>query len=87
MTGRSVSVYTDTSASHEYLCTLIQNGHEFCKLLIKRTQNSQVFKLHLKINVKNLKNCEKNLCKSGPFCISVYRQWLNINNSRELLMS
>ena len=74
MTGRSVSVYTDTSASHEYLCTLIQNGHEFCKLLIKRTQNSQVFKLHLKINVKNLKNWEKNLCKSGPFCISVYRQ-------------
>ena len=23
--GRSASVYTDTSASHEYLCTLIQN--------------------------------------------------------------
>ena len=38
MSGRSVSVYTDTSASHEYLCTLIQNGHEFCKLLIKRPQ-------------------------------------------------
>ena len=35
MSGRSVRVYTDTSASHEYLCTLIQNGHEFCKLLIK----------------------------------------------------
>ena len=34
MSGRSVSVYTDTSASHEYLCTLIQNGHEFCKLII-----------------------------------------------------
>ena len=38
MSGRSVSVYTDTSASHEYLCTLIQNGHSFSKLLIKRPQ-------------------------------------------------
>ena len=36
--GRSLSVYKDTSASHEYLCTLIKNGHEFCKLLLKRTQ-------------------------------------------------
>ena len=36
MSGRSVSVYTNTSAWHEYLCTLIQNGHEFRKLLIKR---------------------------------------------------
>ena len=38
MSGRSLSVYEDTSASHEYLCTLIKNGHEFCKLLLKRTQ-------------------------------------------------
>ena len=38
MSGRSASVYTDTSASHEYLCTLILNIHEFCKLLIKRPQ-------------------------------------------------
>ena len=38
MSGRSVSVFTGTNASHEYLCTLIQNGHEFCKLLIKRHQ-------------------------------------------------
>ena len=38
MSGRSLSVYKDTSASHEYLCTLIMNGHEFCKLLLKRTQ-------------------------------------------------
>ena len=38
MSGRSVSVHTDKSASHEYLCTLIQNGHKFCKLLIKRPQ-------------------------------------------------
>ena len=36
MSGRSVSMYTDTSASHEHLCTLIQNGHELCKLLIKQ---------------------------------------------------
>ena len=34
---RSLSVYKDTSALHEYLCTLIKNGHEFCKLLTKRT--------------------------------------------------
>ena len=33
--GCSVSVYTDTSALHEYLCTLIQNGHSYFKLLIK----------------------------------------------------
>ena len=38
MSGRSLSVYKDTSASHEYLLTLIKNGHEFCKLLLKRTQ-------------------------------------------------
>ena len=38
MSGRSLSVYKDTTASHEYLCTLIKNGHEFCKLLLKRTQ-------------------------------------------------
>ena len=35
MSGRSVSVYTDTSASHEYLYTLIQNDMNFVKLLIK----------------------------------------------------
>ena len=38
MSGRSVSVCTDTSASHEYLCTLIQNGHSLWILLIKRPQ-------------------------------------------------
>ena len=38
MSGHSLSVYKDTSASHEYLCTLIKNGHEFFKLLLKRTQ-------------------------------------------------
>ena len=67
--SRSVSVYTDTSASHEYLCLMIQNGHEFVNYLSK-TSNNHVFKL--KINVKNF-DCDKRLCKSGPFCISVYR--------------
>ena len=33
MCGRSVSVYTDTSALHEYLSTLIQNGHEYSKII------------------------------------------------------
>ena len=33
MSGRFLSVYKDTSASHEYLCTLIKNGHEFCNYL------------------------------------------------------
>ena len=28
MSGRSASVHTDTSASHQYTGTLIQNGHE-----------------------------------------------------------
>ena len=35
---RSMSMCTDTSALQEYLCTLIQNGHEYCKLFIKRPQ-------------------------------------------------
>ena len=35
MSGHPVSVYTDTSALREYVCTLIQNAHEYCKLLIK----------------------------------------------------
>ena len=38
MSGRSVSVYIDTSALYEYLCTLIENGHEYCKFLIKRPE-------------------------------------------------
>ena len=73
MSGRSVSVYTDTSALHEYLCTLIQNGHEFCKVLIKRPQTVMFSNYIQKINIKNLENRYKILCKSGPFCISVYR--------------
>ena len=52
VSGRSVSVYTDTSASHEYLCTLIQNGHSFCKLLIKRSQSVMFSNYILKINLK-----------------------------------
>ena len=27
---------TDTSALHQYLCTLMQNGHKYCELLTKR---------------------------------------------------
>ena len=73
MTGLSVSVYTDTSALHEYLRTVIQNGHEFCKLLIKRPQTVMFSTYILKINVKKLEHCEKSLGKSVPFCISVYR--------------
>ena len=60
MSGRSVSVYTDTSASHEYPCTLIQNGHDLKQSCFQIT-----------FNCKNLENCEKNLCKSEPLCISV----------------
>ena len=53
MSGRSV--YTDTSASHEYLCALIKNGHEFCKLLIKRPQTVMISNYILKINEKTLR--------------------------------
>ena len=42
MSGRSVSVYTDMSASHKYLCTLIENRHELCKLLIIRPQTTDL---------------------------------------------
>ena len=51
LSGRSVTVYTDTSASHEYLCTLIQNGHEFCKLFIKGPQTvmSKTWKIARKV--------------------------------------
>ena len=38
MSGCSLSVYKDTNASHDYLCTQIKNEHKFCKLLLKRTQ-------------------------------------------------
>ena len=38
MSGRSLSVYKDTSASHKYPRTLIKNEHEFCKLRLKCTQ-------------------------------------------------
>ena len=38
MSAHSVSVYTDTSTSRKYLCTLIQNGLEFCRLFVKRPQ-------------------------------------------------
>ena len=69
ISGRSVSVYTDTSASHEYWCTLIQNGHEFCKL---NDFKQQCFQIAFKINVKNLENCEKSCIKSVLFCISEY---------------
>ena len=37
MSGRSLPVYKEMSASHEYLFTRIKNGHKFCKLLPKRT--------------------------------------------------
>ena len=40
MSGHSLSVNKDRSAPYEYLYTLIKNGHEFCKLLLKRTQMS-----------------------------------------------
>ena len=59
MSGRSISVYTDTIALHEYLCTLIQNGHEYCELLIKQPQTVMFSNYAKKINVKSLKNCEK----------------------------
>ena len=52
MSGSSVSVYTDTSPLHVYLCTVIHNGHKFCKLLTKRPQ-TVMFSNYV------LKNCEK----------------------------
>ena len=73
MSGCSVSVYTDTSALHEYLCTLIQNGHEYCKLLIKLNDLKQsCFQITVrKINVKSLKYCEK-VCVKRDRSVSVY---------------
>ena len=38
MSGCSISVHTETIALHEYLCTLIQNRHEYCKMIITRPQ-------------------------------------------------
>ena len=38
MIRRSLSVYKDTSAPHEYLNLQTDNGHEFCKLLLKRSE-------------------------------------------------
>ena len=36
------------SDSHEYLCALIQNGHEFCKLLLKRPQTVMCLQITFK---------------------------------------
>ena len=55
MSGRSLSVHTDTSALHKYLCTLIQNGHKYLNDL-KQSCFPIMFK---KNSVKSLKNCEK----------------------------
>ena len=49
------SIRTDISASLEYLCTLIQNGHEFCN------------KFRLKIDVKNLKIARKIFANQDDF--------------------
>ena len=59
MSGRSLSMYTDTSALHEWLRTLLQNGHKYCKLLIKRPQTVMFSNYVKKVNVKSLKKCEK----------------------------
>ena len=48
MIGRFVSVYADTSGSHEYLWTLMKNGQEFCKLLFKRPQTAMAFQITFK---------------------------------------
>ena len=45
MSGRSASVYTDTSASHEYLCTLIQN---FVNYLIINDLKQSCFQIKFK---------------------------------------
>ena len=71
ISGRSVSVYTDTSAFHEYLCTLIQNGHEYCIYLSNDLKQSCFQSMPRKINVKSLKNCEKVSVNHGR-SLSVY---------------
>ena len=66
--------------------------HEFCKLLIKRPQTVMFSNNIQKINVKNLENCEKSLCKS---CRTILYQRIQtlielvflFNNPHELLMS
>ena len=58
MSGRSLSVYKDTSASHEYLCALIKNGHEFIKCLQKHTQVVVQQNDISKLNVRSLENCD-----------------------------
>ena len=55
MTVLYQGIRTDISASPEYLCTLIQNGHEFCN------------KFRLKINVKNLKIVRKIYANQDDF--------------------
>ena len=91
MSGRSVSVYTDTRASHEYLCTLIQNGHEFCKLLIKRPQTVMFSNYVKKINVKNLENCKKKFLGMGTILYrriqTLIKHVFLFNYPRKLLMS
>ena len=40
MSGRSVSVYTDTCGLHEYLCMYTDTERKFSKSLIKRPQTA-----------------------------------------------
>ena len=47
MSGRSVSVYTNMTASLEYLCTPIHNGHDFVKYLSNDLKQS-CFQITLK---------------------------------------
>ena len=47
MSGRSVSVYTNMTASHDYLCTPIQNGHDFVNYLSNDLKQS-CFQITLK---------------------------------------
>ena len=74
MNDRSVSLCTDTSALHEYLCTHYtdtERKKKFCKLLNKRPQ-TVVFSNYVgKVNVKNLGNCEKVYCMQ-VLCVSAY---------------
>ena len=63
-----MSVQTDTSALHEYLCTRTENGHKYCKLFIKRPQPVRFSNYANKNKYLKFKRLRKNQERS----VSVY---------------
>ena len=85
MSGRSISVYTDTSALHEYLCTPIYKTDTYIVNYLSNDLKQSCFQISFgKLNVKSLKKLRK-FCENqdGHRSVSMYADTFR----HELLMS